>query len=404
MKQLQKLIVQASLCMGFSNVGLFIILILNSLIIDYSEIVLVTSKLNNNKPNTLKNLQLSSGLSDGYRDRSKNEWRFKAIQKLWKERQSMDKTPIFEFNAIKDALIIFKNETASKTHSSKHRYAWALVMWALLEGYIDSNTTVYEASTGNAAFSEAYLCNLIGIKFIAILPDNVEQTKVDNIISYGGNFLKVSPENKLNFAMAEAKRNNGFFMNQCANSNKAEEFHNSGDYSKESVNVFYEILKQLKPKKIVPDYFVHAVGTGGTISSVGRYVKKYALPTQVVLVDTEFSILYDVYMYDRFTNESGAHLWVEPGINSIGNGLMGPAIIDKTTSLIPSVIDRAIKVPDLATTASIHILHDYYGIDAGLSTGINFLASLKIIYDHLKNSTIKNEQPVVVATLLADQG
>lgn len=42
-------------------------------------------------------------------------------------------------------------------------------MWAIVDGKIGENTTVYEASSGNTAASEAYMCRLIGVKFIAIV-------------------------------------------------------------------------------------------------------------------------------------------------------------------------------------------------------------------------------------------
>ncbi|EJW70641.1 hypothetical protein WUBG_18452, partial [Wuchereria bancrofti] len=64
---------------------------------------------------------------------------------------------------------VFKNESASRTGSLKHRYSWALIMWAIVDGKIGENTTVYEASSGNTAASEAYMCRLIGVKFIAIV-------------------------------------------------------------------------------------------------------------------------------------------------------------------------------------------------------------------------------------------
>ncbi|KAK6044119.1 hypothetical protein COOONC_18376, partial [Cooperia oncophora] len=71
----------------------------------------------------------------------------------------------------------------------------------------------------------------------------------------------------------------------------------------------------------------------GTISSVGRYVKKYGISTEIVLADTQFSIYYDYVMYGRFKNESGASLWVEPGMAGIGYGPMGMARRGETTSI-----------------------------------------------------------------------
>lgn len=64
---------------------------------------------------------------------------------------------------------IFKNESATASGSLKHRYAWALVMWALVEGHVGPTTIVYEASSGNTAAAEAYMCKLIGVKFTSVV-------------------------------------------------------------------------------------------------------------------------------------------------------------------------------------------------------------------------------------------
>ncbi|EPB73701.1 hypothetical protein ANCCEY_07215 [Ancylostoma ceylanicum] len=197
-------------------------------------------------------------------------------------------------------------------------------------------------------------------------------------------------------------------MNQFGNADKAEEFHESeskqvkskfknkgstlartylhmislgGDFPLESVNLFHEILVQLQADEVqevkVPHYFVHAAGTGGTISSVGRYVKKYGISTEIVLADTQFSVYYDYVMYDRFKNESGASLWVEPGMAGIGYGPMGMAKKGETTSIDPAVIDRVVKIPDVAATAAMRILRDQ-GASGGTSSGVNLITSMHV--------------------------
>lgn len=65
--------------------------------------------------------------------------------------------------------ILFKNESASTTGSLKHRYSWALMMWALLEGHVKNGSHVIEASSGNTACSLGYMCRLLGLKFTAIV-------------------------------------------------------------------------------------------------------------------------------------------------------------------------------------------------------------------------------------------
>ncbi|TKR93981.1 hypothetical protein L596_008339 [Steinernema carpocapsae] len=272
-------------------------------------------------------------------------------------------------------------------------------MWALVEGHIKENTTVFETSSGNTAYSEAYMCRLIGVKFVAIVPDTIERVKVEHIEEQGASIFKVPIGERLAFARNITQRHpDRFFMNQFANADRAEEFHESGDYDHESVNVFHEILHQLQDSfnRSAPDFFVHAAGTGGTISSVGRYAKKYNVKTRIVLADSEYSIYYDYVVNNRFRNESGSSLWVSPGMAGIGFGPMGAAIHGVSTSLAPSAIDMAIKIPDLASVAAMHYLKTI-GIEGGTSTGVNFVASL-----HLASKFSTPKRRISIVTLLAD--
>ncbi|PAV85186.1 hypothetical protein WR25_16248 [Diploscapter pachys] len=332
-------------------------------------------------------------------------WTRQQLQKLWTERESIGHTPIYKFTlpARENVQIVFKNETGTKSGSLKHRYAWALVTWALIEGYIKQNTPVFEASSGNTAASLAYMCKLIGVKFTAIVPDTIEDVKTEHITQWGASVIKVPIAERLVRARKFAEDHNGFFMNQFGNSFLAEEFHESGNYQFESTNMFHEMVNQLNDgnlngeKLLVPKYFVHAAGTGGTITSIGRYIKKYMINTQVVLADTEFSVYWDYVIHSQFTNVSGNSLWVPPGMAGIGYSPDSPAIKGQTTSLDAAVIDRALKIPDLASTAAMQVMRKH-GINGGTSTGVNFVAAL-----HLAAQDTSKDG-FMIATILADSG
>lgn len=62
---------------------------------------------------------------------------------------------------------------------------------------------------------------------------------------------------------------------------------------------------------------------------------------------------------------------------------------------MPSVLDRAMKIPDLASTAAMHILREHYGVNGGPSTGVNFAAALKLIGQQQngnKHQILKNQK------------
>ncbi|CAD5206992.1 unnamed protein product [Bursaphelenchus okinawaensis] len=328
-----------------------------------------------------------------------------SIQRLWDERKRMGYTPLVQMRipGSPEMDFYFKDESRARTGNLKHRFAWCLFMWALIEGHISRNTTIYEASSGNTATCEAYFSKLLGIPFVAVIPKSTDQQKIDKIEHYGGAVKKVPSEQMFNEAAKEAQKNGGFYMNQFQNAHHAEEYHESANNGLESVNVFHEVIQQLKTvdrsaRPVYPDFFVHSAGTGGTLSSVGRYVRKYGAKTKVVMSDTEYSIYFDYVIFDKFTNESGKSYWKTPGMAGTGFGYSGPAILGKTTSLLPSVIDRAFKVPDLASTAAMHVLKKL-GVNGGTSTGLNFVTTLSLAARQRKKNA--NTRFRVVA-ILAD--
>ncbi|CAJ0571243.1 unnamed protein product, partial [Mesorhabditis spiculigera] len=336
-----------------------------------------------------------------------DSWRRDAIAKMWLERRSMVYTPLFKFNYPGNPSVdlIFKNETASKTDTLKHRYAWALMMWALVEGNVGPNTTVFEASSGNTAASLAYMCRLVGVPFIAVVPNTLEDTKLGHITQYGAKIKKVDNLLRWTEAGRIAQEANGFFMNQFGNADKAEEFHESGNFPLESVNVFHEFLAQLSADSNQavkhPHFFVMPVGTGGTLSSVGKYVKKYGVPTQLVFADTQYSLMGDYALMGRFVNESGEHLVIAPGMAGIGTLPTGRAVKGETTSLDRGVLDRVMKIPDMASTAAMAVLQRF-GIDGGTSSGVNLVAMLSLAAQET-SSNPRNDR-LTIATLLADPG
>ncbi|XGW26436.1 hypothetical protein V3C99_007223 [Haemonchus contortus] len=279
------------------------------------------------------------------------KWRSEAIEKLWDERKSMGHTPLVKFQpkGFPNVDIYFKNETASKTQTLKHRFAWALIAWAIIEGKVHSNSTVYDSTSGNTGASEAYMCTLVGLPYIAVVAKELEKEKIKQITSNGGKIMKVDVSLRNFHAEDQAKKNNGFFINQFGNAQEAEEFHESGGNPHESTNMFHEILLQLEEdndqKKKIPDFFVHNSGTGGTITSVGRYVKRYNLPTTITLSDSEYSLFYDYVISGKFTNESGTKYWKPPGVAGIGYGYnVKPVIYGETTRKSKDIKGRLLIV------------------------------------------------------------
>ncbi|KAI6223165.1 hypothetical protein M3Y95_00860700 [Aphelenchoides besseyi] len=339
----------------------------------------------------------------------------KAIETLWEERKKMKYTPLekVEIAGYPNVEFYFKLEYNSTTGNLKHRFAWCLFVWAITEGYVKEGTPIYEASSGNTATSEAYFAQLLGLPFVAVVPNTTAPDKIEHIKHYNGTIIECAAAEIFDRAAAEAKKHNGFFMNQFVNANPAEEYRNHAfkkrglNSTHESVNVLYEIAVQIAQMNAnsevleYPDYIVHSAGTGGTLTSIGRYVRKFQLPTQVVLADTQFSIYYDFVINHRFMNESGASVWQPPGMEGTGFGYAGPAQFGNTTSLQPAIVDRAFKVADLASTAGILALQSIGNktLRGGTSSGLNFVAALAVA---ARNKSSNNKQKTKIAVILGD--
>uniref|UniRef100_A0A914WTW3 Tryptophan synthase beta chain-like PALP domain-containing protein n=1 Tax=Plectus sambesii TaxID=2011161 RepID=A0A914WTW3_9BILA len=346
-------------------------------------------------------------------------WTRAAIAKLWEERKRMNYTPLIRYKHpyFNGTSIYLKNEGATPTGSLKHRFAWALFMWALVDGHINADTTVYEVSSGNTATSEAYMARLIGVKFVAIVGSTVELSKIKAIEKYGGKVIKTS-ENWATVAKAEVAKDPSrrFFMNQFANAERAEEYFESGNYHLESTNVMHEIMKQLEQPngsrngsssfsvQHSPQYFVHSAGTGGTITSVGRFVNRYNLPIKCILASTEHSVFHDWAVNSCFKNDSGANLFVAPGISGVGVSPLGPLEFGVTTSLLPSVLTQSVKVPDLGSTAAMYVLREVAGIAAGPSSGLNFLVALHMVVEMNTKQSESDKEARSVAMIVCDKG
>ncbi|GMS95336.1 hypothetical protein PENTCL1PPCAC_17511, partial [Pristionchus entomophagus] len=338
-------------------------------------------------------------------------WRNEAVKKLWEERRHMGHTPLIRMDqmlGVPTVDVFIKNETASVSGTLKHRFVWALMLWAVVEGKIKSNSSVYDSTSGNTGASEAYMCRLIGVNYTAVVAKNLEEEKIKQITIFGGQIMKVDVEKRNTIAEEMAANHSGFFINQFGNADAAEEFHESGDFQSESTNVFHEIASQLKERNFTyPHYFVHSAGTGGTISSVGKYITRYNLPTKVILADSQFSLFYEYVLHNKYSdNDTVRPDWVIPGIAGIGYGYNhAPIIFKNTTSLLRTVIDQVARMPDMASMAAMRSLRDR-GIDAGASTALNFLVALYkgILHEEGKGDVIPKPERLSLVIIMGDPG
>jgi cysteine synthase A len=99
--------------------------------------------------------------------------------------------------AVKHICLYLKDESTHPTGSLKHRLARSLFLYGLCNVQILENTTIIESSSGSTAISEAYFAQLLGLPFIAVIPEATSQEKIDNITFYNGQCYLVIGEGYL---------------------------------------------------------------------------------------------------------------------------------------------------------------------------------------------------------------
>lgn len=278
--------------------------------------------------------------------------------------------------------LYLKDESTHPTGSLKHRLARSLFLYGLCNGNIREGTTIVESSSGNTAVSEAYFAELLGLHFIAVVPKGTSQEKVDKIGFYGGrcHFVEASRI----YAEAERLANElrGHYMDQFTYAERATDWRGNN-------NIAESIFEQMKcePARI-PSWIVVSAGTGGTSSTIGRFIRYRSHPTKLCVADPSNSVFFDYYQ----TGDDSLVLGESSNIEGIGRPRVEP-------SFNCALVDKMIKVPDAAAFATLRFLERVLGRRCGGSTGTNVYAALQIIA-----GLAEEGEPASVVSMICDGG
>lgn len=279
--------------------------------------------------------------------------------------------------------IYLKDESTHPTGSLKHRLARSLFLYALCNGRITQGTTVVEASSGSTAVSEAYFARMIGVPFIAVVPQSTARSKIRLIEFFGGqiHFVEAAPQMH-DASLALAAEIGGYFMDQFTYAERATDWRGNNNIAE---SVFTQMEREPHP---VPAHLVMSAGTGGTSATLGRYIRYKGYDTQLTVVDPENSVFYDSYT-------SGDRSLISDRSSRI-EGIGRPKV---EHSFQPGVIDHMIQVPDAASIATMLWLERLIGRKAGPSTGTNLWGALTVA-----QAMVRDRQGGSIVTLLCDSG
>ncbi|MDQ0464643.1 cystathionine beta-synthase [Caulobacter ginsengisoli] len=290
------------------------------------------------------------------------------------------RTPMVEVTHIDTGpcRLFLKLENQNPGGSIKDRIARSMIDAAEKDGTLKPGGTIIEATAGNTGLGLAQVATVKGYKLILIVPDKMAREKILHLRAMGvdvritrSDVGKGHPEYYQDMAQTIAQKTGAFFVNQFENpANPAAHYATTGP----------EILDQMDGDI---DAMVVGVGSGGTLTGLGRYFKEASPKTQMILADPKGSILYD-YVNTGTYGEAGS--WIVEGI--------GEDFIPVNAQM--DLVSKAYEITDRESVETARELLQKEGILAGSSSGTLLAAALK----YCRAQT----EPKRVVSLVCDTG
>ncbi len=290
--------------------------------------------------------------------------------------ETIGNTPLVKLNKIVtevDALVLAKVETFNPGNSVKDRMALKMIEDAEKDGRLQPNGVIIEGTSGNTGMGLAIAATLKGYKCIFVMADKQSKEKVDILRAVGAEVVvcptAVEPDDPRSYYSVSKRlaeeTPNAWYVNQYDNlSNTAAHYESTGP----------EIWKQTEGKIT---HFVVGVGTGGTISGVGKYLKEKNPNIKIWGIDTYGSV-FKKYHETGIFDENEIYPYVTEGI--------GEDILPKNVNF--DVIDGFEKVTDKDAAIYTKKLAVDEGIFVGNSAGAAIKGLLQIKENFKKDDVV----------------
>ncbi|EGD51454.1 cysteine synthase A [Thermoanaerobacter ethanolicus JW 200] len=269
--------------------------------------------------------------------------------------QLIGNTPMIRLNKIvpeNTAEVIVKLESFNPGGSVKDRIALNMIKRAEEEGRLKPGGTIVEPTSGNTGIGLAMVSAVKGYKLILVMPDTMSIERRNLLLSYGAELVLTPGAEGMKGAIKKAQEilelNPDYIM--------LDQFKNPANPEIHELTTAKEILKDTNGEI---DAFVAGVGTGGTISGVGKVLKQYNKNIKIFAVEPEESPVL-----------SGG----KPGPHKIQG--IGAGFIPDTLNL--DIIDGIIKVKERDAFEMSMILAKQEGILCGISSGANVFAAIEV--------------------------
>ena len=250
------------------------------------------------------------------------------------------------------ARLFAKLEHFNPAGSVKDRVAVQMIAAAEASGKLRAGSVIIEPTSGNTGIGLAAIARAKGYRVILTMPETMSAERRSLLAAYGAEIVLTEGAKGMAGAIAKAKE----LAAQTAGGFIPDQFSNPANPQAHYLTTGPEIFRDLQGKV---DAFVSAVGTGGTLSGTGRYLKEKNAAVHVVAVEPAASPVLS-------GGKAGAHK-----IQGIGAGFV-PAVFDR------SVCDEVIAVSDEDAFAYARALGRTEGVLVGISSGAALAAASAI--------------------------
>lgn len=250
-----------------------------------------------------------------------------------------------------EARLFAKLESVNPGGSIKDRPVANMIVKAHAAGRFRGGRRLLDSSSGNAGISYAMLGAALGVPVTIVVPGNASQERLDRIVAHGAELITTDPIEGYDFALREAKRlaekhpDRYWYCNQYANDDNWRAHYNGTGQ---------EILRQVDAiTGAAPDAFVGGVGTGGTLTGVGRRLR-----------------------------EANGEVHLVSVIPEIFPGIEGLKPLGHPGDIVPDILDRSLMQQRIEVTIdeSLAMCRQLvrYGLFVGPSSGAYVHAALQV--------------------------
>lgn len=263
-------------------------------------------------------------------------------------------TPLLQVESPQNhnGLLLAKMESMNPGGSVKDRLAWAMIRHGEENRLIGDDTVIIEPTSGNTGIGLAMVCAARNYQLIVTMPESVTVERRNLIKAYGAEVVLTSSEEGMRGSIDKALE----LQEQHEKSYIPYQFKNEANAQMHRETTGPEIWADTG-KQV--DIFIAGVGTGGTITGVGEFLKKQKPDVQIIAVEPDGSPVLS-------GGEPGKH-----GIQGIGAGFV-PEVLNR------KVIDEVFKVTDEDAFAGARELVKNHGIFAGISSGAIYHAAVEL--------------------------